>query len=83
MKSGYTPKIFSGLFNQRKISPYNLRRYPEFSVPLTRAVYHESESISDLSSKISFKQVVKDGFYNHVSVDSVRTIFLTLKTSNL
>ena len=26
MKSGYTPKIFSDLFNQRQISPYNLRR---------------------------------------------------------
>ena len=24
VKSGYTPKIFSDLFNQREISPYNL-----------------------------------------------------------
>ena len=25
VKSGYTPKIFSDLFNQREISPYNFK----------------------------------------------------------
>ena len=52
MKSGYTPKIFSDLFNQREISPYDLRRYPEFRVPLTRTVYHGSESVSYMGPNI-------------------------------
>ena len=43
VKSGYTPKVFSDLFNQREISPYNLTRHPEFRVPLTRTVYHGSK----------------------------------------
>ena len=61
---GYTPKIFSGLFNQREINPYNLRRGPEFRVPLTRTLHHGSESISYLGTKIwdilltSFKEGV-------------------------
>ena len=64
VKSGYAPKIFSDLFNQREISPCNLRRHPEFRVTLTRTVYRGSESISYMSPKIwdilpaSFKQVV-------------------------
>ena len=29
----------SDLLNQREISPYNLRRHPEFRVTLTRTVY--------------------------------------------
>ena len=52
MKSGYTPKIFSDLFDQKEISPYNFRRHPEFRVPLTRTVYHGGESISYLGAKI-------------------------------
>ena len=48
VKSGFTTKIFSELFNQREISPYNLRSFPEFRVPLTRTVYQRSESISHL-----------------------------------
>ena len=52
VKSRYTPKIFSDLFNQREISPYNLRRHPEFRVPLTRTMYHGSQSYSSLSTKI-------------------------------
>ena len=52
VKSGYTPKFFSDLFNQRQISPYNLRRRPEFRVPLTRTVYDVSESILYLGSVI-------------------------------
>ena len=52
VKSGYIPKIFSDLFNQRQISPYNLRRRPEFRVPLTRTVYDVSESILYLGSII-------------------------------
>ena len=51
VKSGYTPNIFSDLFNQRKISSCNLRRHPEFRVPFTRTVYHGSESISYLGQK--------------------------------
>ena len=43
VKSVYTPKIFSDLFNQREISPYNLRRRPECRVPFTRTVHHASE----------------------------------------
>ena len=64
VKSRYGPKIFSDLFNQREISPYNLRRHPEFRVPLTRTMYHGSQSISCLSSNIwnilspSFKEAV-------------------------
>ena len=52
------------LFNQREISPYNLRRHAEIRVPLTRTVYHGSESISYLGPKTwdilptSFKEVV-------------------------
>ena len=44
VKCGYapSPKIFFDLFNQRKISPYNLRTHPEFSVSLTRTAYHAS-----------------------------------------
>ena len=52
VKSGCAPKIFSNLFNQREISPCNLRRHTEFRVPLTRTVYHGSESISSLGPKI-------------------------------
>ena len=52
VKSGYTPKVFSDLFNQREISSYNFRRHPEFRVPLTKTVYHWSESISYLGLKI-------------------------------
>ena len=52
VKSGCAPKIFSNLFNQREISPCNLRRHTEFRVPLTRTVYHGSESISCLGPKI-------------------------------
>ena len=48
VKSEYTPKIFSDLFNQIEISTYSLRRYPVFGVPLTRTVYHGSENISYL-----------------------------------
>ena len=64
LKSGYKPKIFSDLLNQKEISPYNLRRHPEFRAPLTRTVYHRSESISYLCPKIwnilatSFKEAV-------------------------
>ena len=64
VKSGYRPKISSDLFNQREINRYNLRRHPEFRVPLTRTVYHGSESISYLGPKrwyilpTSFKEVV-------------------------
>ena len=51
VRSGYTPWISSDLFNQRELSPYNLRRHPNFRVPLTRTVHHGIESISYLSSK--------------------------------
>ena len=30
VKYGDTTKIFNGLFNQREISPCNLRKHPEF-----------------------------------------------------
>ena len=52
------------MFNQREISPYDLRRHPEFRVPLNRTVYHGSESISCLDPRIwdilpsSFKEAV-------------------------
>ena len=36
----------------RELSRYNLRRRPEFRVPLTRTMYHESESISYRGPKI-------------------------------
>ena len=64
VKSGYTPKIFSDLFNKREISPYNLRRHSEFRVPLTRTAYHGNENISYLGPTIrdillaSFKEAV-------------------------
>ena len=51
VRSGYTPWISSDFFNQREISPYNLRRHPNFRVPLTRTVHHGIESISYLSPK--------------------------------
>ena len=56
--------IFSDLFNQREISPYNPKRHPEFRAPLTKTVYHGNESISYLGPKIwdilwgSFKEAV-------------------------
>ena len=68
VKSGDTPKIFSDLFNQKEVSPYNLKRHPEFRVPLTRTVYQGSESISYLGPKIwdilltSFKEAVPKRF---------------------
>ena len=46
------PRFSVLLFNQREISPCNLRRHTEFRVPLTRTVYHGSESISSLGPKI-------------------------------
>ena len=53
VKYGYTSKIISDLFNQREIlSPHNLKRHPEFRVPLTKTVYHGSESISYQDPKI-------------------------------
>ena len=52
VKFGYTPSIFSDLFNQKEISPYNPRTHPEFRVPLARTVYHGNESISYLGPKI-------------------------------
>ena len=91
VKSGYTPKIFSDLFNQREISPNNLRRHPEFRVPLTRTVYHGSESISYLSPNIwdilpaSFKEEVslnsfkiqsRNGSHKRVPVNCVRATYL-------
>ena len=52
MKSGYTTKIFSDLLNQREISPYNLRKCPEFRVALSRTLYPWNEIISYLGPKI-------------------------------
>ena len=54
VKSGCapSPKIFSDLFNQRQISPYNLRRHREFRVSLTSTMYYGSEGISHLGPKI-------------------------------
>ena len=52
VKIGYTPKIFSALFNQREMSTYDLRRHPEFRVPLNRTVHHGIEIILHLGSKI-------------------------------
>ena len=52
VKSGYIPNIFNDLFNQRELSPYNLTVHPEFRVPLTKTVYHGSESISYLGPKM-------------------------------
>ena len=40
------------MFNQRELSPYNLRSYPDVRVPFTRTLYHGSESISYLDPKI-------------------------------
>ena len=84
VKSGYTPKIFSDLFNQREISAYNPKRHPEFRAPLTRTVYYGSESISYLGPKIwdilpgSFKEAVllKMGVTSMLSVNCVRTAYL-------
>ena len=45
-------KIFSDLFIRREKSSYNLRRHPEFRVPLTRTVHHGRESISYLGPTI-------------------------------
>ena len=52
MKCGYTTKIFSDLLNQREISPYNLRKCPEFRVALSRTLYPWNEIISYLGPKI-------------------------------
>ena len=52
VKSGYTTKFFSDLFNKREISPYNLRTHSEIRVTLTRTVYHGSEIILHLGPKI-------------------------------
>ena len=70
VKSGYIPKTFSDLFNQREVSPYNLRRYPEFRVLLTRTVYHGSESISHLGPKIW--DILPTSFKEEVSLNSFK-----------
>ena len=91
LKSRYTPKIFSDLFNQREIRPYNLRRHPEFRVPLPRTVYHASKSILYLGPKRwdillvsfkeavllnSFKKLIKKWVPSVSTVDCVRTTSL-------
>ena len=60
VKCGYTPKIFNDLFHQREISLHNLRKHPEFRVPLSRTVYHGSESISKIWDILpaSFKEAI-------------------------
>ena len=72
MKSGYTPKIFSDLFDQKEISPYNFRRHPEFRVPLTRTVYHGGESISYLGAKIW--AILPTWFKEAVSLNSFKKL---------
>ena len=72
VKSGYAPKIFSDLFNQREISLCNLRRRPEFRVPLTRTVYHGRESISYLGPKIW--DILPTSFTEAVSLNSFKKL---------
>ena len=72
VKSGYTPKILSDLFNQREISPCNLRRHPEFRIPLTRTVYRGSESISYLGPKIL--DILPTSFKEAVSLNSFKKL---------
>ena len=72
VKSGQTPKIFSDLFNQREISPYNLRRQPEFRVPLTRTMYDGSESISYLGPKT--RDILPTSFKEEVSLNSFKKV---------
>ena len=75
VKSGYIPKIFSDWLNQREISPYNLRRNPEFRVPLTRTELHGSESISYLGPKI--RDIFPASFKEAVSLNSFKKLITT------
>ena len=72
VKSGYRSKIFNDLFNQKEISPYNLRRHPEFRVPLTRTVYQGSESISYLGPKTW--DILPASFTRAVSLNSFKKL---------
>ena len=68
VKSRYSLEIFSDLFNKREISAYNFRRHPEFTVPLNRTVYHGSESISCVGTKIW--NILPPSFKEPVSLES-------------
>ena len=56
----------------RELSRYNLRRSPEFRVPLTRTVYHGSESISYRGPKIW--DILATSFNKAVSLNTFKKL---------
>ena len=46
VSNGLSPPIVSNIFKQKDCQPYNLRLDSQFSRPLVRSVFHETQSIS-------------------------------------
>ena len=51
IKHGQSPEIISDIFAQAT-QHYNFRQNRDFSIPFVKSVYHVSESISYLGTKI-------------------------------
>ena len=52
VSKGPPPPIMTELFKPRDEQHYNLKNNAEFTIPVIKTVWHESESISFLGSKI-------------------------------
>ena len=52
VSNGLSPPIVSNIFKQKDCQPYNLRLDSQFSRPLVRSVFHETQSISYLGPVI-------------------------------
>ena len=48
---GLSSPIMDNVFKLKAENPYNLRQVSEFSRPIVKTVYHETESISYLEPK--------------------------------
>ena len=50
--NGLSPPLMNNIFKLRAENPYNLRHVSEFSRPMVKSLYHGTESISYLGTKI-------------------------------
>ena len=50
--NGLSPPLMNNIFKLRAENPYNLRHVSEFSRPMVKSVYHRTEGISYLGTKI-------------------------------